>query len=87
MKFVVTVVAILAVLALANGQEETKNVPAFVKSLKKLYRGPPEEQLTRRANVETKWITQKLDHFDDTNQKTWQMVGFRFLFFKNTLKQ
>ena len=77
MKFVVKVVAILAVFALANTQEETKNVPAFVKSLKNLYRGPPKMEVNKRANVETKWITQKLDHFDETNQNTWEMVRFR----------
>ncbi|XP_065355032.1 putative serine protease K12H4.7 [Calliphora vicina] len=75
MKFTLTVVAIFAILALAKTQEQqlTKKVPAFVKSLKKLQRGPPEIEVNSRAAVEIKWIEQKLDHFDEANEKTWQM--------------
>lgn len=73
MKFMVTVAAALAVLALVSAVEESKNEPAFVHTLKKLQRGPPTSMVASRA-VTTEWITQKLDHFDATNEKTWQMV-------------
>ncbi|XP_037807828.1 putative serine protease K12H4.7 [Lucilia sericata] len=76
MKFILTVVTVLALLALAKTQEEQvglEEVPAFVKSLEKLQRGPPEIEVHSRAAVKTKWITQKLDHFDEENEETWQM--------------
>ncbi|XP_020713996.1 putative serine protease K12H4.7 [Ceratitis capitata] len=48
----------------------------FVQSLKYLHREPPQEETLDRAisrKVSTKTIEQKLDHFDSTNEKTWQM--------------
>lgn len=84
MKFYLTVVLILGCcLALAKSQlrdveeESGKHIPAFVRSLKDLQRGPPVQELDNsraKARVSTKWITQKLDNFDDANNKTWEMV-------------
>lgn len=50
----------------------------FVQSLNYLHRAPPQEETLDRANsrkVSTKTIEQKLDHFNSTNEKTWQMVS------------
>lgn len=51
-----------------------KDVPLLVKTLKNLNRGPPHQVVTKRANVQEKWITQKLDNFDASNTQTYQMV-------------
>ncbi|XP_013105191.1 putative serine protease K12H4.7 [Stomoxys calcitrans] len=51
----------------------SNDVPVFVKSLKKLYQGPPKQHVTTRAEVTTDWITQKLDHFDSAEARTWKM--------------
>lgn len=59
---------------LRTAEEVEKNEPIFVKSLKKLHRGPPKQVITSRANIQTEWITQKLDHFDSSETRTWQMV-------------
>ncbi|XP_054747578.1 putative serine protease K12H4.7 [Anastrepha obliqua] len=45
----------------------------LLQSLKYLHREPPMEQASTRASVETKWIEQKLDNFDDNNNGTWNM--------------
>ncbi|XP_034116287.2 putative serine protease K12H4.7 [Drosophila albomicans] len=50
-----------------------KDVPVLVKTLKDLHRGPPQQVVMNRATVEEKWITQPLDHFDETNTGTYQM--------------
>lgn len=34
----------------------------------------PGPQETTRAHIETNWIEQKLDHFDEKENRTWQMV-------------
>lgn len=85
MKFSLTVVLILGCcLALAKSQlrdveeESGKHIPAFVRTLKELQRGPPVEEFDdgrATARVSTKWITQKLDNFDESNDKTWEMVN------------
>lgn len=75
MKFIVTVVSLLAILALAKATEESKDEPAFVQSMKKLYKGPPATSKFESRAVVTEWITQKLDHFDENEERTWQMVG------------
>ncbi|CAD6995784.1 unnamed protein product [Ceratitis capitata] len=53
-----------------------KDGTLFVQSLKYLHREPLQEETLDRAisrKVSTKTIEQKLDHFDSTNEKTWQM--------------
>lgn len=78
----------LALVALAcsgaHGRELKRDVPVLVKTLNNLHRGPPKQTVLRRANVAEKWITQPLDHFDETNEKTFQMVSkkrrFKFCF-------
>ncbi|XP_039151565.1 putative serine protease K12H4.7 [Drosophila simulans] len=50
-----------------------KDVPLLVKTLKNLNRGPPHQVMTKRANVQEKWITQKLDNFDASNTQTYKM--------------
>ncbi|XP_061386785.1 putative serine protease K12H4.7 [Musca vetustissima] len=70
MKLTLTVVGLLAVtVAFATA----KDVPAFVRSFENLHRGPPEDSHIESRAVETEWITQKLDHFDETNDGTWEM--------------
>lgn len=59
----------------AHGRELKKDVPVLVKTLNNLHRGPPKQTVTRRVTVAEKWITQPLDHFDETNEKTFQMVS------------
>ncbi|XP_033149997.1 putative serine protease K12H4.7 [Drosophila busckii] len=47
---------------------------AFIQTLRKPYRGPQQSNETNefeKLNVTTKWITQKLDNFDDNNTKVW----------------
>jgi len=55
-----------------------KDVPVLARTFKNLSRGPPQQVVTNRAVVQEKWITQKLDNFDESNTGTYQMVG-RFL--------
>ncbi|XP_012156539.1 putative serine protease K12H4.7 [Ceratitis capitata] len=48
----------------------------FVQTLKYLHREPPVQEAVNRATtreIVTKTIEQKLDHFDVTNEETWQM--------------
>ncbi|XP_073838546.1 putative serine protease K12H4.7 [Musca autumnalis] len=73
MKFALTVVGLLAVVAVARAVEDIKDVPAFVKTLEKLHRGPPVHSYIESRAVQTEWITQKLDHFDENEDRTWQM--------------
>lgn len=58
-----------------NSKEEIKDEPIFVKTLRNLHRGPPELPVTKRANIVTEWIEQKLDHFNEEDTRTWQMVS------------
>ncbi|XP_075145718.1 putative serine protease K12H4.7 [Haematobia irritans] len=74
MKYTLTVVAILAaVLTTSTALEDNKDEPAFVKILNKLNRGPPKFSMIESRAVTTEWITQKLDHFDESETRTWQM--------------
>ncbi|XP_039232681.1 putative serine protease K12H4.7 [Drosophila yakuba] len=73
MKYTLVVLALLAPLtAAASLGEQKPEATAFVKSLRELHRGPPVEPMKTRAKVEERWITQKLDNFDDSNNATWQ---------------
>lgn len=69
-------IALVALVASGGAQDRVlkRDVPVLVKTLNDLHRGPPKQPLLRRDNSEEKWITQKLDHFDDNNDKTYQMV-------------
>ena len=69
---VVVLFSLLVVLAQATAEE---NVPVFASSLQDLYREPPAPPIRSRAVVATEWITQKLDHFDEAETRTWEMVG------------
>lgn len=66
--------AILALASQAHSLKLKKDVPVFVKTLKELHRGPPQRTMTRADTAEEKWITQPLDHFDESNTKTYEMV-------------
>ena len=52
---------------------QIKGDTVFFKALRNLHKDPGPHGFTR-ANVETKWIEQKLDHFDMKENRTWQMV-------------
>lgn len=67
-------VALVALASRANSVEGKKDVPVFVKTLKGMNRGPPLRMVTRELTGEEKWITQPLDHFDETNTETFEMV-------------
>lgn len=75
----IRLVCLAVVLVLGLGQaldtSKVKDVPVLVKTLKNLNRGPPQQVVTKRVNVQEKWITQKLDNFDESNTQTYQMVG------------
>lgn len=45
----------------------------FLRNFKNLHKDPGPKGFTR-ARVETKWIEQKLDHFNEMDNRTWQMV-------------
>lgn len=46
----------------------------YVKTVNELHRGPPVQHSYQRSNVETRWISQKLDNFDEDNEKVWNDV-------------
>ncbi|XP_001954823.3 putative serine protease K12H4.7 [Drosophila ananassae] len=75
MKSFLGALAILAVLApltaAARLGEPKPKVNAFIKTLRDLHRGRPEEHIMTRAKAHERWITQKLDNFDDDNNATW----------------
>lgn len=71
----VSLALVLAVAHQTNGLKWQKDVPILVKTLKDLQRGPPKQMVTNRANVAEKWITQPIDHFDESNKATYQMVS------------
>lgn len=67
----VTFLALLFALAL-SGQA---NGNIFQRTFKKLHEEPPLLTSQSRADeVQTLWIEQKLDHFDEAETRTWQMV-------------
>ncbi|EDW38527.1 GL12648 [Drosophila persimilis] len=75
MKYTLIVLALLAPLTAAAslGNLELQPEPnAFVQSLRELRRAPPLETSRKRANVETRWFTLKLDNFNAANNATWK---------------
>lgn len=40
----------------------------------KLHEGPPPPLVQYRNNIHMKYIEQKLDHFDESEKRTWRMV-------------
>ncbi|XP_058985392.1 putative serine protease K12H4.7 [Musca domestica] len=77
MKLTLVVVGLLAAATLVKAVEDVKDVPTFVRTLENLYRGPPVDSHIESRAVQTEWITQKLDHFDEAEERTWQM---RYMF-------
>lgn len=74
MKLLITVV-LGTLLSSVLGVDESKS--HFYRTFNKLHQEPPPPEPSdtgRLLDVNTEWITQKLDHFDETNDKTWQMV-------------
>uniref|UniRef100_A0A1L8EII6 Putative serine protease n=1 Tax=Haematobia irritans TaxID=7368 RepID=A0A1L8EII6_HAEIR len=71
--FVVVLTKALSLQTTRNKDIISHNEPVFVKSLKKLYQGPPVQEAETKAKVQTNWITQKLDHFNSSETRTWQM--------------
>lgn len=73
MKAVLVFATVLTVVLADNGSSSH-----FRKTFNRLHQEPPpppiSPSLGRIARVETKTITQKLDHYDKNNNKTWQMV-------------
>ena len=68
-------IAVTASFAAANDKLETS---AFLKIFNELHQDPLATQSpVKRANVQTLWIEQKLDHFDENETRTWKMVGKR----------
>lgn len=66
-------IAATAVLVAANEEQERL---AFVKIFNEMHQDPfATENVAPRANVETLWIEQKLDHFDPSETRIWQMVS------------
>lgn len=63
-----------ALLALASAAASSKRQPPS-DSLGTLFREPPPPPITNPTSrlVLERWITQKLDHFDETSTATWQM--------------
>ncbi|XP_070138048.1 putative serine protease K12H4.7 [Drosophila bipectinata] len=76
MKYFLGALAILAVLspltAAARLGEPKPKANAFIKTLRDLHRGRPQELIMSRAKAQERWITQKLDNFDDSNNATWK---------------
>ncbi|EDV98620.1 putative serine protease K12H4.7 [Drosophila grimshawi] len=72
---VVQLVSLLLVVlaSQANSLKWKKDVPVFVKTLWDLHRGPPQQKGISLDKATEEWITQPLDHFDESNEKTYQM--------------
>ncbi|XP_054726720.1 putative serine protease K12H4.7 [Anastrepha obliqua] len=71
---------LLAVIALLNAvstenELQSKDATIFERTFKTLHgEPPPPEPVSRnRANIQYLWIEQKLDHFNDTETRSWQM--------------
>ncbi|XP_016994833.2 thymus-specific serine protease [Drosophila takahashii] len=73
LRLVCLAVVLAAGLVQALDTSKIKDVPVLVRTLKNLNRGPPQQVVTKRAVVQEKWITQKLDNFDASNTATYQM--------------
>lgn len=62
----------LALLALGLTQV---NANVFQQTFRQLHQEPPLPANQNRADVvQTLWIEQKLDHFNDADTRNWQMV-------------
>ncbi|XP_062123870.1 putative serine protease K12H4.7 [Drosophila sulfurigaster albostrigata] len=73
MKYSLKVLQLVLVLApLSTASLMEPEIPAFIKTMKEMHQGPPRHPTTRKSHVKTRWITQKLDNFDEANNKTWQ---------------
>ncbi|KAH8399237.1 hypothetical protein KR215_005391, partial [Drosophila sulfurigaster] len=74
MKYYLVVLQLVLVLALFSSTVSLREpeIPAFIKTLKEMHRGPPRQPITKDSHVKVRWITQKLDNFDDANNSTWQ---------------
>ena len=68
------VLVVLMGLAVGSWAEDKETVNAFEHSFNMLHKEPPPPESKSRANVQTLWIEQKLNHFDNSETKTWQMV-------------
>lgn len=82
LKYILIVFSVLITLAFTASlgdslYSDDVEIPAFVQTLRELHRGPPPGQVgTTRANVETRWISQKLDNFNVSNEEVWYDVSF-----------
>lgn len=72
-KFSLILLAILAISALTRAADKEEG-EAFVNIFNRLHKDPGPE-VKARANVVTDYIEQKLDHFDESETRTWQMVS------------
>lgn len=70
-----TVLAV--VFALISVVTATKDETIFERTFRQLHQEPPppEPATQNRANIEYLEIEQKLDNFNETETRTWQMVG------------
>lgn len=66
-----------AAFALMSAVTATKDESIFERTFRQLHQEPPPpEPATRnRANIQHLGIEQKLDNFNETETRTWQMVG------------
>lgn len=66
-------VTLLALLLTLCQSQANGNI--FQRTFQQLHEEPPMLTAQSRADaVQTLWIEQKLDHFDETETRTWQMV-------------
>lgn len=67
-------VTLLALLLTLCQSQANGNI--FQRTFQQLHEEPPMLTAQSRADVvQTLWIEQKLDHFDETETRTWQMVN------------
>jgi len=70
----------LAILALGS---TPANANVFQQTFKQLHQEPPLPTNQNRADVvQTLWIEQKLDHFNDADKRSWKMVMTQWLYNK-----
>lgn len=69
-----TIAVLAALLAIVLADGSSSHFRRTFNNLHKEPPPPPPSILGRAAKVEVKTITQKLDHYDKDNTKTWQMV-------------
>lgn len=90
MKCTIVLLAVFVPLIFAASLPEslsTFEIPDSIRTLNELYRGPPKQHTNLRSNVQTRWINQKLDNFDDDNDKEWKDVSALNLLSKLQLKR